>query len=293
MPALQYVFKGITQLRFNLPALDSLCNDMKIYSSDINTLHTDINKIKPLNLKKHLVLSDINFSYPGTNFPVIDLLSVKIFANTSVAFVGETGSGKTTIADIILGLLRPDAGRIIVDGIVITDENIKNWQKNLGYIPQDIYLQDDTVTNNIAFGVNEKDIDMSAVIKASKIANIDSFIINDLPQGYNTIIGERGIRLSGGQRQRIGIARALYNDPEVLVLDEATSSLDGATEQSVFQEIRNIAGKKTLIMIAHRLTTVKDCDLIYVLKKGKVVGMGSFKELIISNKEFIRISKSH
>ena len=226
----------------------------------------------PLNLQKELKLEEITFSYPGTRKPVIDNLNIKIDSNTSVAFVGKTGVGKTTIADIVLGLLRPDSGRMLVDGVEITDDNLPGWQKNLGYIPQDIYLLDDTVMRNIAFGVPDEKIDMNIVKGVAQIANIHNFVTEELPNGYQTVVGERGVRLSGGQRQRIGIARALYHNPGVLVLDEATSALDGATEKEVFEAINNIAKTKTLIIIAHRLTTVKDCDVIYVLKDGKIVG---------------------
>jgi ATP-binding cassette, subfamily B, bacterial PglK len=293
MPALQKIFNSITKVRFNARALDVLYED--IYSFDYKPKPEPVSNwaLNPIRLKHELKLENVRFSYPGTRQPVIDNLNIKIKANTSVAFVGETGAGKTTVADIILGLLKPDKGRIMVDNIEVNEYNLPEWQRNLGYIPQDIYLQDDTVLSNIAFGVSKDKINAERAKTAAKIANIDDFIIKELPNGYDTIIGERGIRLSGGQRQRIGIARALYHDPEVLVLDEATSALDGITENAVFGAIQNLAKTKTLIIIAHRLTTVKECDVIYVLKDGNVIGIGKYEDLIDTNEEFRKMAKAY
>ena len=193
----------------------------------------------------------------------------------------------------MLGLLRPTSGRILVDGVEITNDNLSGWQKNLGYIPQDIYLLDDTVTRNIAFGVPDEEIDENIVKGVAQIANIHNFVTEELHDKYRTVVGERGVRLSGGQRQRIGIARALYHNPGVLVLDEATSALDGTTENEVFEAINNIARTKTLIIIAHRLTTIKGCDVIYVLKDAKIVGQGKYEELMETNTEFRKMAKAH
>jgi len=293
MPSLQNIFVFITRIRFFTPALNILYDDIYSFEEKIHPISSSIKKIKPVIIKRNLRLEEITFNYPGSNAPVISNLNLKIDVNTSVAFVGKTGEGKTTLADIILGLLRPESGRILVDNVEITDDNLHRWQRNLGYIPQEIYLQDDTVLRNIAFGVPDENINISNVESAAEIANIHDFIIKELPDKYNTKIGERGIRLSGGQRQRIGIARALYHNPEVLVLDEATSSLDGATEEAVFEAIYNIAKIKTLIIIAHRLTTIKSCDIIYLLKKGKIVGQGKYDELMDSNEEFKKMARSN
>lgn len=293
MPALQSIFMSLATIRFYVPTLEALCDDMYSFEHKSYTTTYFKKKFSSLNIQKEIKLEEITFNYPGTRMPVIDNLNIKIDANTSVAFVGKTGAGKTTIADIILGLLRPDSGRMLVDGVEITDDNLPSWQKNLGYIPQDIYLQDDTVTRNIAFGVPDEKIDMNIVKDAAQIANIHNFVIKELPNEYQTVVGERGVRLSGGQRQRIGIARALYHNPEVLVLDEATSALDGSTEKEVFEAIDNISQTKTLVIIAHRLTTVKSCDVIYVLKEGKIVGQGKYEELMESNKEFRKIAQAH
>jgi len=293
MPALQSIFTSVATIRFYIPTLEALYDDMYSFEHKSYATTNFKKKFSSLNIQKELKLEKITFHYPGTRIPVIDNLNMKIDANTSVAFVGKTGAGKTTIADIILGLLRPDSGRMLVDGVEITDDNLPGWQKNLGYIPQDIYLQDDTVARNIAFGVPDEKIDMNIVKDAAQIANIHNFVIEELPNEYQTVVGERGIRLSGGQRQRIGIARALYHNPEVLVLDEATSALDGSTEKEVFEAIDNISRTKTLVIIAHRLTTVKGCDVVYVLKEGKIVGQGKYDELMESNKEFKKMARAH
>jgi len=293
MPSLQKIFISITNLRFSVNALNILYKDMNYFNNTLIHSTLDRRKTKPLKLRKELKLEGITFIYPETHKPVLDNINLKIDINTSVAFVGATGAGKTTIANIILGLLRPDKGRILVDGVEITDKNLYGWQKTLGYIPQDIYLQDDTVAQNIAYGVQDDDIVMDAVKHAARVANIDDFVVKELPYGYKTVIGERGIRLSGGQRQRIGIARTLYHNPDVLVLDEATSALDGATEMEVFKAIENIAKTKTLIIIAHRHTTIQDCDVIYVLRDGKIIGQGKYQELMESNTEFRKMARAH
>jgi ABC-type multidrug transport system fused ATPase/permease subunit len=193
--------------------------------------------------------------------------------------VGATGSGKTTLVDIILGLFEAQQGTLTVDGQVINKHNIRSWQSSIGYVPQQIFLADDTVAANIAFGIDYKDIDQEAVENAAKIANLHEFVINELPLKYNTTIGERGVRLSGGQRQRIGIARALYHNPQVLILDEATSALDNLTEQAVMEAVHNLGKDITIILIAHRLSTVKKCDTIFLLEKGELKEQGSFEEL--------------
>jgi len=291
LPSIQSIFAGIANIRFNSQGLDSLYEEMFSFRNMVVPTSSSKKKVEPLPFKEMLELKNITYSYPDTDKPVIKDLNIKIGVNTSIAFAGATGAGKTTIANIILGLLRPDSGKMIVDGVEITDENLASWQRNLGYIPQDIYLQDDTVIRNITFGVPDDKVDMDSVINATKIANIHDFVMEELPDKYNTIVGEKGVRLSGGQRQRIGIARALYHNPAVLVLDEATSALDSATEREVFKAIENIAKTKTLIIIAHRLTTIQGCDVIYVMEKGSIMGEGTYEELIKSNKSFRRIAR--
>lgn len=280
LPALQQIFAALTKFKFSIAALDIVYSEI-VFSEKVDTvLNQSDHDFSPIKLRNSLKLEDIFYCYPGSKQQVLNGLSLRIKAMSSVGLVGTTGSGKTTLVDMILGLLEPGHGNFLVDGISIDSRNVGNWQKILGYVPQNIYLSDDTVASNIAFGQNPSNIDMEKVVNAAKLANMHQFIQNDLPKGYDTIVGERGIRLSGGQRQRIGIARALYREPEVLILDEATSALDNLTERSVMQAMYNLIGKKTVIIIAHRLTTVQHCDVIHVLKKGRVAASGTYDELL-------------
>jgi ATP-binding cassette, subfamily B, bacterial PglK len=281
MPALQQIYSSISQLTFIGPSLDKICNEIK-----------DLKKFKPiknqelLSFNKKITLKNIDYNYPNSSRTVLSDISLSIISNTTVGLVGTTGSGKTTVVDIILGLLEPQKGTLEVDEKVINKYNIRAWQSSIGYVPQHIYISDDTIASNIAFGINPEDINQEAVEKASKIANLHEFVINELPEKYHTSIGERGVRLSGGQRQRIGIARALYHEPKVLVLDEATSALDNLTEEAVMDAINNLGNNITIILIAHRLSTVKNCDTIFLLNKGQLVNKGTFDELIKDNDKF-------
>lgn len=283
MPALQQLFASITTLRYNAPSLDVLYHDLGgDQGGDADSmerlekaLHAPV-----LPFVRELRLRRVSFHYADTPTPALRDLDIVISPLTSIGIVGPTGCGKTTTVDIILGLLVPTEGQFLVDGVAITPHNLANWQKNLGYVPQHIYIADDTIARNIAFGMPDEDIEMTAVRRAARIANIAGFIESELPDGYETAVGERGLRLSGGQRQRIGIARALYRDPSVLVMDEATSALDGITEESVMEALHNLSRKKTIIVIAHRLTTVRECDVIYLLERGKIVTHGSYFDLM-------------
>lgn len=292
MPGFNQIFQGIAQMRYHSAALDIIHQHFQLGSDDHHSSRTEIPLVDPLPFNNGISLQDITFSYPKSEPIVIDNLSLFIKANTTVAFVGKTGSGKTTLVDIILGLLPVDSGKMTVDNTLLDNSNLRAWQKNIGYVPQQIYLADDTVTRNIAFGIPDEEIDHQAVITAAKVADIDGFVSNDLSQGYETVLGERGVRLSGGQRQRIGIARALYHDPKVLVLDEATSALDGVTENVIMDAIHSLAHKKTIILIAHRLTTVKQCDAIHLLNLGRVVASGTYEELISSSAEFRKMAEA-
>ena len=289
MPAVETIFKALAGIRGSIASVDLLYKEIENYKA-YETEGDEDHDYSRLPFKQRLELNDIIFAYKGMDIPVIDKMTLSIKANTAVGFVGATGCGKTTTIDIILGLLNPQTGKLLVDGVPVVKENLRNWQNQLGYVPQQIYLLDDTIIRNIAFGVPDDEIDMEAVVRAAGIANIQSFIENELPCGYKTIAGERGVRLSGGQRQRIGIARALYYDPAVLVFDEATSALDNITEAAVMDAIENIIGTKTIIIIAHRLTTVKKCDAIYYMEKGKVIARGTYDELIESSEEFRRVA---
>ena len=274
MPALQQIYSSLTQLTFVGPSIDKLNNDIK--------------SLKPLNLNhdedvltfnKEINLHYVHYNYPNTSRTALKDINLTIPLKSTVGLVGSTGCGKTTTVDIILGLLEPQKGTLEVDGKVITKQNTRAWQRSLGYVPQHIFLSDDTIMANIAFGVEPKEINQEMIKKVSKIANLHQFVIDELPKQYQTIIGERGVRLSGGQRQRIGIARALYHNPKVLILDEATSALDNQTEQAVIKAINNLNKKITIIIIAHRLNTVKNCDIIYKLDKGQLISQGTYNEI--------------
>lgn len=288
LPALQQIYGALTQLRFAGPALDALHKDLK--SLEEYVPHNSA--IVPIELKSCIELNKIEYIYPNAPQAALKGISLRIAAKSTVGFVGSTGSGKTTTVDLILGLLDPQCGSLSVDGHVIDYSNKRNWQKSIGYVPQQIYLSDDTVAANIAFGLDVKDINLQAVERAAKIANLHDFVVEQLSQGYQTTVGERGVRLSGGQRQRIGIARALYHSPQVLILDEATSALDNLTEQAVMEAVGKLNNEITIILIAHRLSTVRDCDSIFILNGGKIKCRGSYDELNESSDYFKRMVRA-
>ena len=281
MPALQQIYGSLTQLRYVGPALETLHNDLNNLTPQTNKKNND-----SIPLKESIKLNHIHYKYPNISRTTLKDINLNIPAFNTVGIVGATGSGKTTTVDIILGLLDAHEGTLEIDNQVINKLNKRSWQNTIGYVPQHIFLADDTVASNIAFGIEHKDINKDAVESSAKIANLHEFVINELPMKYDTKIGERGVRLSGGQRQRIAIARALYHNPQVLILDEATSALDNLTEKAVMDAVQKIGGKKTIIMIAHRLSTVKKCDVIFFLEKGKLTGQGTFEELVKSNENF-------
>ncbi|MBZ0159613.1 MAG: ABC transporter ATP-binding protein/permease [bacterium] len=282
MPALQQIYGSFTKLRYVGPSLNVLHADLVGF---VPSVHAD-RETAPLVLARAITLNGITFAYPKALQPALKDLNLRIPARSSVGLVGVTGSGKTTTVDLILGLLEPDAGSLEVDGVPIDASNRRRWQRAIGYVPQQIYLADDTVAANIAFGLEPKQIDQAAVERAARIANLHDFVIYELPQGYATTVGERGVRLSGGQRQRIGIARALYHNPQVLILDEATSALDNLTEKAVMEAVHNLGHEITIILIAHRLTTVRECDRIYLLRRGRITAQGTYDELIEGNETF-------
>jgi len=294
MPALQEIFVCFTQIQFSKAVLDRIHKDItevELASAPMPQQELQKSDLASLSFAREILLDQITFSYPNIKKPAIEINSLSIKHNTSVAFVGPTGAGKTTLVDIILGLLPPQKGYLFVDDIPIGQANLTAWQQSIGYVPQNIYLSDDIVAHNIAFGINETKIDRPALEHAARVANIHDFIVNELPNGYDTLVGERGIRLSGGQRQRIGIARAIYHDPAVLIFDEATSALDGVTEEAVLDALENAAQLKTLIIIAHRLTTVKNCDMVYIIDKGRIVASGNYNQLLESNEQFRKMAK--
>jgi len=275
MPALQQIYRSFTQLTFAGPAIDKLYDDKK----NLKPFNVNQNQ-KLLHFNRSISLKNIHYNYPNASRTALKDINLSIPAKATVGLIGATGSGKTTMVDIILGLLEAQKGTLEVDGKIITQQNSRSWQQSIGYVPQHIYLSDDTIVGNIALGVDPSKIDQVAIEKVCKIANLYDFIMDELPKKYLTTVGERGVRLSGGQRQRIGIARALYHSPKVLILDEATSALDNQTEKVVMDAINNLSKDITVILIAHRLNTVKNCDIIFKLENGQLINQGTFEEII-------------
>lgn len=292
LPAFQQIFNSFTQIRYNYPSLLVLQTELSETSPVQASATAATSRMQPMPIERTIEVDQVSFTYPGADCPVLNSVSLCIETNTSVALVGPTGSGKTTLLDVILGLLGPSSGAIRIDGESLNEHQLRRWQMSIGYVPQQIYLTDDTIARNIAFGCSDDELDLEAVVEAAKAANLHGFIENDLPDGYHTLVGERGVRLSGGQRQRIGIARALYHRPRVLVMDEATSALDGITEKAVIEAIQTLSHKLTIIMVAHRLSTVKDCDVIYLLEDGRVAFQGNFAELTAGSQVFRRMLDS-
>lgn len=288
MPSLQQFYTSVTQLRFAGPALDNLHQDLRQLAPTPVLPPASV----PLALTQAISLVDLSYGYPQATRPAVQDLTLDIPARATVGLVGTTGSGKTTTVDIILGLLPPRSGQLLIDGIPLTAANRRAWQGSLGYVPQQIYLADDSVSANIAFGIPAGCIDQSAVERAARIAKLHDFVTQELPRGYATLVGERGVRLSGGQRQRIGIARALYHQPQVLILDEATSALDNLTEQAVMDAVQALGHEITIILIAHRLSTVRECDHIYLLEKGQLTAQGTYEQLVAGNDRFRRMAQA-
>jgi ABC-type multidrug transport system fused ATPase/permease subunit len=288
IPAVHAIYACSANLRFGAAALDGLYADL-CDNDDLPQLQLTTAPALPITRK--IELNALSYSYPNSEGVGVCDVSVTIPGATFVCIGGRPGAQNTTLVDLVLGLLSPSSGEIRIDGKVVTDKNRRNWQANIGYVPQDIFLVDASLLANIALGIAKDDIDHARVRECARQAQIDRFIEDELPLGYETEVGERGVRLSGGQRQRIGIARALYHDPAVIVFDEATSALDNLTEQDVMHAIGAFHGQKTLFMIAHRMSTVKACDQIIVLEKGRVVGCDNWQTLIESNSAFQRIAK--
>jgi ABC-type multidrug transport system fused ATPase/permease subunit len=262
LPAAQIMYRGLAKLKFSSPALDAIHRDLLLPETGEPPARATLAP------QREIRLSGIRFAYPSTpDRPVLEAFDLAIPANTSLGIAGRSGAGKSTLMDLLLGLLQPQAGTLSIDGTVIDADNVADWQRAIGYVPQHIFLLDASVAANIAFGVPEADIDMRAVERAACAAQLHDFIVGELPDGYATLVGERGIRLSGGQRQRVGIARALYRDPPVLFFDEATSALDAQTEEAVTDAIRGQSGEKTILVIAHKETSLRGCQ--------KVVNIGA------------------
>jgi ATP-binding cassette, subfamily B, bacterial PglK len=288
LPAMQQIYRNLGQLRFNQRALDALYDDL--VEAERNPPLPK--PAEPLPMRERLELRDVVYVYPNAERPALHGLSLEIRANTTVGIVGGTGAGKTTAMDVILGLLPPQDGALLVDGQEVTGEaGLRAWRRSLGYVPQSIFLMDDSVAANIAFGVPPEKIDQEAVERAARMAELHRFVVEELPEGYATRVGDRGVRLSGGQRQRIGIARALYHDPDVLILDEATSALDNLTERAVMNAVARLGGAKTIVLVAHRLSTVRPCDEIFLLEGGRVAARGTYDELVDQSNTFREMAR--
>ncbi|MBP5972725.1 ABC transporter ATP-binding protein [Brasilonema sp. CT11] len=276
---------SLNKLYFDLQELESnKLNSIKyidiLYKSEPEEFIRKSNNFKKLSFRNHISIKQLNYCYPNVSKKSLNNLTLTINKGESIALIGKSGAGKTTLVDVILGLLIPNHGDITVDEVSIYNENLRSWQNMIGYIPQSIFLMDDTIERNIAFGVPDNQIDSQQLQKAIQTAQLEELILQ-LPDGMKTSVGERGVRLSGGQRQRIGIARALYHQREILILDEATSALDNETENLISEAIRSLSRTKTLILIAHRLSTVEHCDRIYVLEHGRIVKSGSYREVVL------------
>jgi len=273
LPSVNRLMGALQTIRYALPVVDTLYQELQVLDTTAAS-----GRAPAVRFERRIELVNINHRYPNTQTPALSHVSLSIPRGASVGFIGGSGAGKTTLVDVILGLLSPASGRVLVDGTDI-QTNLRGWQDQIGYVPQSIFLTDDTLRRNVAFGLPEDEIDDAAVRRAILAAQLEEFA-HSLPEGLNTLVGERGVRLSGGQRQRIGIARALYHDPPVLVLDEATSSLDTATEQGVMEAVNALQGNKTLLIVAHRVSTVARCDRLYRLEQGRVLQAGALDEVV-------------
>lgn len=295
MPAVTNLLGTVNGLRYNSYILDKLYLDLKeqetlnskvFISQLLNAGKASSRKVNELNdelmvlpFLNEILLRKITYRYPNVEENALSEISLTIKRGQSIGLIGRSGAGKTTLVDVILGLLTPQAGDIKLDGVSIY-QDLRSWQNLIGYVPQSIFLTDDTLERNIAFGVPDHLIDAEKLQRAIRSVQL-SELVEQLPEGIKTILGERGVRLSGGQRQRVGIARALYHEREVLVLDEATAALDNETESLVSDAIKALGGTKTIIIIAHRLSTIKHCDLIYRMEQGRIVNSGSYKEVVL------------
>jgi ABC-type multidrug transport system fused ATPase/permease subunit len=281
IPAMHQIYLAASTLQVASAPLDAICRDLSM-SGKAGAARGE-QRLLP---RERISISGMGFRYAKAKQDALREVSLEIPANATIALVGGTGAGKTTLVDLLLGLLPPTRGEIRVDGVLLDKVTLPAWQNAIGYVPQQIYLSDTSIAENIALGLKPEEIDAAALERAARAANIHEFIVQELPEGYQTKVGERGVRLSGGQIQRIGIARALYRDPAVLVMDEATSALDTVTEQAVIAAIRAMKGSKTVILVAHRLSTAMLADTVVVMRNGEIAGMGDFDTLAAQNDVF-------
>lgn len=290
LPILKNIVAAYTDVRYNVYAIDPVYNDLKLLeqTADEKPDREAIKETVPYTFESKIIFRNVSYRYPQSDIPAVQGINLKIPKGAVIGLVGPSGAGKTTLVDILLGLLQPQRGQVLID-----DQNIfadiRCWRMNVGYIPQFIHLSDDTIRRNIAFGLPDNEIDEERVWQALRAAQLEAFI-RELPEGLNTTVGEKGIRLSGGERQRIGIARALYNNPRVLIMDEATSSLDNITEKYVIDALEKMRGDRTVVIIAHRLTTVRKCDVIYLVHEGRIMEHGNYELLLKSSDAFRKMN---
>ena len=283
IPGVNRLTYAVTQLRFCTPGLEEIYSHIKIsekYVTDITKKKT----VEKMTFERQIELRNITYQHENSTTPSLKSVSLSIPKRSWVGLVGSSGAGKTTLSDVVTGLLNPSQGEVLVDGKNI-QSGLFSWQTQIGHVPQFIYLTDDTVRSNVAFGVDRDSASDQKIWEALALAQLDEFV-RDLPNGLDTRVGESGIHLSGGQRQRIGIARAVYHEPQVLVLDEATAALDNETERAFTEAIENLSGKKTILLIAHRLTTVKMCDVIFLLDYGQLLDSGTYESLLKKSPKF-------
>jgi ATP-binding cassette, subfamily B, bacterial PglK len=289
LPAFQQIYTSIATIKGNIAAFESIQQDL------INSRQAQLETPKPeksyLRPKQQISLENVTFTYPGKEKSTLSQLNMSIPVNSVIGIVGPSGSGKSTLIDILLGLIEPQQGHLKIDSTIINDQNRRPWQNTIGFVAQSIFLSEGTIAENVTFGIPQDQIDLKKVQQALKLAHLTE-LLQSLEQGIHTKVGERGMQLSGGQRQRIAIARALYHEAEVLVFDEATSSLDGITEKMIMEAIHDFSGQKTIIMITHRLKTVQKCDQIFFIDKGQVVDQGTYQELIETNEHFKNMTMS-
>jgi HlyD family secretion protein len=289
LPVFQTTYGSIAQIRGSLSAFESIKDDLRASQEkaipDIQKNPTE----KHLSAQKSIKLENIEFTYPNKQKPALTQLNMEIPVNRLVGLVGSSGSGKSTAIDILLGLIKPDRGQLLIDGKPLSVRQVRAWQNTLGFVPQSIFLTDANIIENIAFGIAPDSIDIERAKHVINLVHLDAFI-QQLPNGLNTTVGERGVQLSGGQRQRIGIARSLYHNTEILILDEGTSALDGITEKLIMDTIHEFTGSKTIIMIAHRFTTIQKCDIIFFMDGGEIVDQGTYEDLMIRNKTFKKMA---
>jgi ATP-binding cassette, subfamily B, bacterial PglK len=284
------IVSNISLIRFSIASIHPLVNDLQLLEGDqgrVQAASVDVTRVPKMRLEHSLMLDGVTFNYAEVSTPALKDVSMIIEKGTSVAFVGATGSGKTTLINVLLGLLKPQQGTIKVDGVDIFS-NLPGWHANVGYVPQNIFLLDDSIRRNIAFGLQDNEIEDEKLWAAIRAAQLQDFL-DTLEDGVDTTVGERGVRISGGQRQRIGLARALYHNPEILIMDEATSALDNQTENLVMQALEELKEGRTFIMIAHRLSTVRKCDRLYFMKNGSIEAAGTYDELF-EHDEFQRMA---